>query len=397
MMANESGKTLESRTLAQVLAAGRMPLAEALRYAMMLANTLRKLHDEGRAHGALTPRCIVLSDQGLELLAVPGAITPYTAPEALEGRGADPRTDIFSFGAILYEMLTGNRAFAGEGAELAAALAGAPPAPSGSPIVDRLVANCLAKEPSARWPRMQKVLMELKLLTVAARRAEGATPALRAPAADLAPIRSEMQETEARIAARLEAHEQTMAAFQREVTDAVLKLREQLASLETRATAAQKETIAAAQLQAHERAVAGLREEVAEAVQALRGQLVALQNQLASVPAQDAAPVPDREGVEERITAALRSGLEAMGERIAGLEQSFEAAREHTLEFERNVAADFHDFEAGMKQQDAAVQSVRTALTQSDDVVERVVEALESIQAAIFDRSDDRISMAAAN
>ncbi|MBZ5586588.1 MAG: hypothetical protein LAQ30_31260, partial [Acidobacteriia bacterium] len=269
-MANESGNTPESRSLAQLLAAGKMPLPEALRHAMMLAEALRKLHDQGRAHGALTPRCIILSDGGLDFLAVPGAITPYTAPEALEGRGADPRTDIFSFGAILYEMLTGNRAFAGEGVELAAALAGAPPAPSGSPIVDRLVANCLAKEPAARWPRMQKVLMELKLLTVAARRAQGAAPAFRAEAADLAPIRGEMQQTEARIAARLEAHEQATASLWRYATDAVHELRDQIASVETRGVAAQPETTAAAQLEAQERAVAALRHDVTEAVHELR-------------------------------------------------------------------------------------------------------------------------------
>ena len=141
----------------------------------------------------------------------------------------------------------------------------------------------------------------------------------------------------------------------------------------------------------------GWREEVAEAVQALRGQVAALQTQLAAAQAQAIAPAPNTDGMEERITAAVTGGLEAMGERIAGLERSVEGVRDHAVEFERNVAADFHDFEAILKQQDAAVQSARTAIAQSDDVVERVVEALESIQAAVFEQSEDHSSMAAAN
>src|ERR1700722_5234042 len=102
-------------SLAQRLAQGRIPSGEALRCATLLAESLRKAHDEGRVHGFLTPHAVWLNGLAVEL-AVPAGqptVTPYTAPELLAGRLADRRSDIFSLGAILYEMLTGNRAFTG--------------------------------------------------------------------------------------------------------------------------------------------------------------------------------------------------------------------------------------------------------------------------------------------
>src|SRR5215467_7694286 len=100
------------QTLEQRLSAGRLPAAEALHIAALVADQLRQLHDHGGAHGALTPAEILLG-AGVQLQSHSGTprVTPYTAPELLEGHTADARTDIFSFGAIFYEMLTGRRAF----------------------------------------------------------------------------------------------------------------------------------------------------------------------------------------------------------------------------------------------------------------------------------------------
>ena len=129
--------TNETLTIGQYLAEGPLPLAEALRYAMMLAETLRQLHDSGRTCGALTPSNIAVTDRGLELIAAPSHpsdITPYTAPELLQGQPADVRSDIFAFGAILYEMVMDHRAFAGDSAEeLAASLTTSTPPLSGTP------------------------------------------------------------------------------------------------------------------------------------------------------------------------------------------------------------------------------------------------------------------------
>src|ERR1017187_499223 len=106
----------QTKTLAERLSEGRMPVGEELKCAMALAA------------------------DGVELLpAAQGSaatITPYTAPEVVQGHTADERSDIFSLGAVLFEMLTGRRAFDGESrVTLAANLTNAPTPSSGSPLV----------------------------------------------------------------------------------------------------------------------------------------------------------------------------------------------------------------------------------------------------------------------
>ena len=82
----------------------------------------------------------------------------YMAPEQLEGREADARSDLFAFGAVLYETLTGRRAFEGESQSrvMAAVLDSQPPpvssvTPLAPAALDRIVATCLAKDPDERW------------------------------------------------------------------------------------------------------------------------------------------------------------------------------------------------------------------------------------------------------
>src|SRR6476646_9235873 len=111
--------TNDTLTLGRRLAEGPLPTPEALRYATLLAEALRQIHDEGRTFGALTPSNIAINASGLELIVPQGqpeAITPYTAPEILQGHVADARSDIFAFGAIVFEMLVGRRAFDGDNA-----------------------------------------------------------------------------------------------------------------------------------------------------------------------------------------------------------------------------------------------------------------------------------------
>ena len=92
----------------------------------------------------------------------------YMAPEQLEGREADSRTDIFAFGALLYEMATGKRAFRGEShaSLISSIMATEPPpvsslAPMAPPALDRVVRRCLAKDPDGRWQSARDVALEL--------------------------------------------------------------------------------------------------------------------------------------------------------------------------------------------------------------------------------------------
>jgi chromosome segregation ATPase len=80
--------------------------------------------------------------------------------------------------------------------------------------------------------------------------------------------------------------------------------------------------------------------------------------------------------------------LEALDGRIAQIERTVEELRGHTTQFERNMAADLVDLEQNIKVQSAAIESARTAMSQTDDLVERVVEALESLQMAVMDQGD---------
>src|SRR5262245_18824000 len=104
------------KTLAMRMAEGRLPLGDALRVALEVGESLRRVHDSGRCHGAVTPSQITLTGERAVLMPAPedptANINSYAAPEALEGRPPDARGDIFSFGAVLYEMLTG-RTFEG--------------------------------------------------------------------------------------------------------------------------------------------------------------------------------------------------------------------------------------------------------------------------------------------
>jgi eukaryotic-like serine/threonine-protein kinase len=179
---------LEGETLADKLAKGRLLLDQALRYGIEIADALDKAHRAGIVHRDLKPGNIVLTKSGAKLLdfglaktggaAAAGAglsmlpTTPpgltaqgtilgtfqYMAPEQLEGKEADGRTDIFAFGAVLYEMLTGKKAFEGRSqASLIAAILEHEPASISAvqrltpPGLERLVLKCLAKDPEARW------------------------------------------------------------------------------------------------------------------------------------------------------------------------------------------------------------------------------------------------------
>ena len=201
---------LEGETLAARLERDGLRPDEALQMAIQVADALAAAHRAGIVHRDLKPGNIFLVgkrgsstgvstakllDFGLAKTATPAVAgadlsrlptTPagkagltqqgtilgtfqYMAPEQLEGRDADARTDIFAFGAVLYEMLTGRKAFEGKShASLIGAIMHAEPAPLSAvqPLtprsVDRIVRKCLAKDPDERWQTARDLLDELR-------------------------------------------------------------------------------------------------------------------------------------------------------------------------------------------------------------------------------------------
>ena len=190
---------LGGETLADRLTKGALPIDEALTIAIQIADALDAAHRRGIVHRDLKPGNVMLTKGGAKLLdfglakaggsAIAGGglsmlpTTPpnltakgtilgtfqYMAPEQLEGRDADARTDLFALGVMLYEMLTGRRAFEAKSqATLIAAIIGSDPPPvtqlqpNAPASLNRIVATCLAKDPDDRWQSARDLMRELR-------------------------------------------------------------------------------------------------------------------------------------------------------------------------------------------------------------------------------------------
>jgi len=202
--------THDLQPLTQLLAENRISVSDTIRYALNIGSALRRIHADGRCHGALTPELIQVSQSSARLLpATPGAwedLTPYTAPEIQRGEPVDARTDIFAFGAVLYEMATGRHAFLADNPEaLEEEIMAKGFSPIGHEGLDQLAKQCLAKDPAARWQRMQQVQMELRLLAIAERQSEPG-------------VWSRHQGLEAAVRAELEGQANLLAELERAVT-----------------------------------------------------------------------------------------------------------------------------------------------------------------------------------
>src|SRR5215467_8387008 len=192
---------VEGETLEKRLEKGPLPTEVLLRHGMEIADALEKAHRSGVIHRDLKPANIMLTKSGAKLLdfglakwtagaseeetlktlttggaklTERGTILgtfQYMAPEQLEGKEADARTDLFAFGEVLYEMAAGRPAFAGKTkASLIAAILSAEPAaistlqPMTPPALERLVRGCLEKDPDERWQTAHDLKLQLRAI-----------------------------------------------------------------------------------------------------------------------------------------------------------------------------------------------------------------------------------------
>ncbi len=192
---------VDGDTLQQRLEKGRLPLDQALEYAIQIADALDKAHRQGVVHRDLKPGNIMITKSGTKLLdfglaklkgdgaevsplsqmptqdasaplTAEGTILgtlQYMAPEQLEGKEADARTDLFAFGAVVYEMVTGKKAFEGASqASLVGAIMNSQPQSMSAleamtpPAFDYLVRTALAKDPDDRWQTAHDLMGQIK-------------------------------------------------------------------------------------------------------------------------------------------------------------------------------------------------------------------------------------------
>ena len=160
---------VEGPFLSERLAHGPLGGEEATRCAIELGGAIAKAHSRAMVHGAICPQNIALTGGGVRLLA-PGKgadSAAYNSPEQARGEQPDARSDVFSFGAVVYEMVTGNRAFTGPTGEMKRAILSQTPAPvpdgAVSVALESVIASCLEKDPARRRQRIQTAVIELKL------------------------------------------------------------------------------------------------------------------------------------------------------------------------------------------------------------------------------------------
>ena len=216
---------LEGETLAERLKKGPLPTDQLLRIAIEIADALDKAHRNGIVHRDLKPGNVMLTRAGAKLMdfglakpaglgvaAPSGSSLPaftaamtqsspvspitvagtvvgtfqYMSPEQIEGREADTRSDIFAFGALLYEMATGRRAFEGKSQlSVASAILEKDPEPISAlqpttpPALENLIARALAKNPDDRWQSAHDIKAQLEWISVSGSKAGTPAPLVR--------------------------------------------------------------------------------------------------------------------------------------------------------------------------------------------------------------------------
>ena len=193
---------IEGETLAQRLVKGALPIQQVLQYAIEIADALDKAHRKGITHRDLKPGNVMITKSGTKLLdfglaklkqdvtpvtpesqlaTMRGSITgegtilgtlQYMAPEQVEAKEVDARTDIFAFGVVVYEMATGKKAFEGksQASLMAKILETDPPSmssltPMTPPALDHVVKRCMEKDPDERWQSAKDICEQLRWIS----------------------------------------------------------------------------------------------------------------------------------------------------------------------------------------------------------------------------------------
>jgi len=205
---------IDGASLADRLLEGPLPLDQVLRFGAQIAEALDRAHKQGIVHRDLKPGNVMITKGGAKLLdfglarsgtdagfVVPDMMTEarpltqegtvlgtfqYMSPEQLAGEEADVRTDIFALGCVLYEMVTGQRAFQGKNkTSLIGAIVSGEPRPISSlqplapPMLEHVIRKCLAKDPDERWQSAHDIAEELKWTAEAGSQAGVAAPTVR--------------------------------------------------------------------------------------------------------------------------------------------------------------------------------------------------------------------------